>query len=194
MYYTIFFLFCLFLFFSSVSLSISLTHRQFPLSTHFSYQTTFPRLSCIDPSLPQHSLVPNETHPKNKSSHRTNVKSGVSVLSSTSTAFGTAASNANLGNTGNGHIDDAVRQQALADEEAAMNQYKVLLLVYPVIVREKLRYSFHDFNIHQQAKVQSPTGGLSTNPFLSSAPNNVGQPIVDLFGAGAQPVDSMVRK
>jgi len=60
-----------------------------------------------------------------KSSNRTNVKSGVSALSSTSTAFGTAASNARLEQTGNGHIDEALRQQALAEEEAAMNQYKV---------------------------------------------------------------------
>jgi len=50
----------------------------------------------------------------------------VSALSSTSTAFGTAASNARLEQTGNGHIDEALRQQALAEEEAAMNQYKVL--------------------------------------------------------------------
>jgi hypothetical protein len=49
----------------------------------------------------------------------------VSALSSTSTAFGTAASNARLEQTGNGHIDEALRQQALAEEEAAMNQYKV---------------------------------------------------------------------
>lgn len=62
-----------------------------------------------------------------KSSNRTNVKSGVSALSSTSNAFGTAASNARLDQTGNGHIDEALRQQALAEEEAAMNQYKVLL-------------------------------------------------------------------
>ncbi|XP_070522449.1 phosphatidylinositol-binding clathrin assembly protein isoform X6 [Cardiocondyla obscurior] len=75
---------------------------------------------------------------------------------SASTAFGTAASNARLEQTGNGHIDEALRQQALAEEEAAMNQYK--------------------------AKVQSPSS-TSTNPFLSSPTNNANQPIVDLFGA-----------
>ncbi|XP_011261220.1 phosphatidylinositol-binding clathrin assembly protein isoform X7 [Camponotus floridanus] len=75
---------------------------------------------------------------------------------SASTAFGTAASNARLEQTGNGHIDEALRQQALAEEEAAMNQYK--------------------------AKVQSPSSA-STNPFLSSPTNNANQPIVDLFGA-----------
>ncbi|KAG7199921.1 hypothetical protein KM043_014360 [Ampulex compressa] len=98
--------------------------------------------------------------PTQSASNRTNVKSGVSALSSTSTAFGTAASNARLEHTaGNGHIDEALRQQALAEEEAAMNQYK--------------------------AKVQSPSSGSSTNPFLSSPTNNVvnQQPIVDLFGA-----------
>lgn len=65
------------------------------------------------------------------SSNRTNVKSGVSALSSTSTAFGTAASNNRLDHTGNGHIDEALRQQALAEEEAAMNQYKVSQKRFP---------------------------------------------------------------
>ncbi|XP_020286851.1 phosphatidylinositol-binding clathrin assembly protein LAP isoform X11 [Pseudomyrmex gracilis] len=96
------------------------------------------------------------TPTQSASSNRTNVKSGVSALSSTSNAFGTAASNARLDQTGNGHIDEALRQQALAEEEAAMNQYK--------------------------AKVQSPSS-ISTNPFLSSPTNNANQPIVDLFGA-----------
>ncbi|XP_031782777.1 phosphatidylinositol-binding clathrin assembly protein LAP isoform X39 [Nasonia vitripennis] len=103
------------------------------------------------------------TPTQSASSNRTNVKSGVSALSSTSTAFGTAASNQRLEQTGNGHIDEALRQQALAEEEAVMNQYK-------------------------QAKVQSPTGGPSTNPFLSSPTNNASQPIVDLFG-GAPATD-----
>lgn len=76
-----------------------------------------------------------------KSSNRTNVKSGVSALSSTSTAFGTAASNARLEQTGNGHIDEALRQQALAEEEAAMNQYKVLskLLAIKYLTRNERR-------------------------------------------------------
>lgn len=75
------------------------------------------------------SSFPSTQHPTSyhrPSSNRTNVKSGVSALSSTSNAFGTAASNARLEQTGNGHIDEALRQQALAEEEAAMNQYKVL--------------------------------------------------------------------
>ncbi|XP_046435379.1 phosphatidylinositol-binding clathrin assembly protein LAP isoform X15 [Neodiprion virginianus] len=105
--------------------------------------------------------------PTQTASHRTNVKSGVSALSSTSMAFGTAASNARLDQTGNGHIDEALRQQALAEEEAAMNQYK--------------------------AKVQSPSGGPSTNPFLSSPTNNAGQPIVDLFSS-APVTDNQAQK
>ncbi|KAK0173827.1 hypothetical protein PV328_006970 [Microctonus aethiopoides] len=104
--------------------------------------------------------------PTQSASNRTNVKSGVSALSSTSTAFGTAASNARLDQTGNGHIDEALRQQALAEEEAAMNQYK--------------------------AKVQSPTG-LSTNPFLSSPTGSGNQPIVDLFNS-ASAHDSQPQK
>ncbi|XP_021931113.1 phosphatidylinositol-binding clathrin assembly protein isoform X2 [Zootermopsis nevadensis] len=92
---------------------------------------------------------------------RTNVKSGVSALSSTSTAFGTAAANTRLDSHTNG-IDESLKQQVLAEEEAAMNQYK--------------------------AKVSSPTssGGPSTNPFLSSptaAASSTAQPIVDLFGS-----------
>ncbi|XP_052119956.1 phosphatidylinositol-binding clathrin assembly protein LAP isoform X3 [Frankliniella occidentalis] len=60
---------------------------------------------------------------------------------SASSAFGTAASSARLDEHG-GQIDEALRRQVLAEEEAAMNQYK--------------------------AKVSSPTAAASTNPFLSS--------------------------
>ncbi|KAK7872526.1 hypothetical protein R5R35_013764 [Gryllus longicercus] len=100
--------------------------------------------------------------PTQTASNRTNVKSGVSALSSTSTAFGTAANNTRLdSHTGSNGIDESLKQQALAEEEAAMNQYK--------------------------AKVSSPTAS-STNPFLSSpisggAPVSQSQPIVDLFGS-----------
>lgn len=102
--------------------------------------------------------------PTQTASNRTNVKSGVSALSSTSTAFGTAAANARLDSHTNG-IDESLKQQVLAEEEAAMNQYK--------------------------AKVSSPTGGSqSTNPFLSSPTSATpvttagsSQPIVDLFGS-----------
>lgn len=61
-------------------------------------------------------------------SNRTNVKSGVSALSSTSTAFGTAAANTRLDSHTNG-IDESLKQQVLAEEEAAMNQYKVFYLL-----------------------------------------------------------------
>lgn len=101
--------------------------------------------------------------PTQTANNRTNVKSGVSALSSTSTAFGTAAANTRLDSHTNG-IDESLKQQVLAEEEAAMNQYK--------------------------AKVSSPTssGGPSTNPFLSSptaaaTATNTTQPIVDLFGS-----------
>lgn len=97
----------------------------FSLSPHFtnSLKRTF-RILLVRPlfSIHRHHNILSSP----KSSNRTNVKSGVSALSSTSTAFGTAASNARLEQTGNGHIDEALRQQALAEEEAAMNQYKVL--------------------------------------------------------------------
>ncbi|XP_076378170.1 phosphatidylinositol-binding clathrin assembly protein lap isoform X5 [Megalopta genalis] len=117
---------------------------------------------------PTQSASPHPAPYHSPSSNRTNVKSGVSALSSTSTAFGTAASNNRLDHTGNGHIDEALRQQALAEEEAAMNQYK--------------------------AKVQSPPGGPSTNPFLSSPTNNADQPIVDLFGAPTTAANNEAQK
>nr|CAD7586165.1 unnamed protein product [Timema genevievae] len=96
--------------------------------------------------------------PTQTASNRTNVKSGVSALSSTSTAFGTAAASTRLDSHSNG-IDETLKQQVLAEEEAAMNQYK--------------------------SKVSSPTsGGPSTNPFLSSPTSAATQQqaIVDLFG------------
>lgn len=113
-------------------------YAPFSLSPHFtnSLKRTFRILLLVRPffSIHQHHNILSSP----KSSNRTNVKSGVSALSSTSTAFGTAASNARLEQTGNGHIDEALRQQALAEEEAAMNQYKVsarkLLLI--IIVSE----------------------------------------------------------
>jgi hypothetical protein len=52
----------------------------------------------------------------------------VSALSSTSTAFGTAAANARLDSHTNG-IDESLKQQVLAEEEAAMNQYKVFIFL-----------------------------------------------------------------
>nr|XP_032289695.1 phosphatidylinositol-binding clathrin assembly protein LAP isoform X12 [Drosophila virilis] len=108
------------------------------------------------------------TPTQSSSYQRTNVKSAVSALSSTSSAFGTAAASSKF-DTSNG-IDEQLKAQVLAEEEAAMNQYK--------------------------SKVSSPTSsgaaGASaalTNPFLSSPPaSQAGQPIVDLFGAAsAQP-------
>ncbi|XP_061396994.1 phosphatidylinositol-binding clathrin assembly protein LAP isoform X4 [Musca vetustissima] len=102
------------------------------------------------------------------SNNQKNVKSAVSALSSTSTSFGTAAASSKFDTT-NG-IDEQLKAQALADEEAAMNQYK--------------------------SKVSSPTSGGAaaanaalTNPFLSSPPaTQASAPIVDLFGAAsAQP-------
>ncbi|XP_039971262.1 phosphatidylinositol-binding clathrin assembly protein LAP isoform X16 [Bactrocera neohumeralis] len=80
---------------------------------------------------------------------------------SASSSFGTAAASSKFDTT-NG-IDEQLKAQVLAEEEAAMNQYK-------------------------QSKVSSPTAGGAgaalTNPFLSSPPaSGAGAPIVDLFGA-----------
>ncbi|XP_065332440.1 phosphatidylinositol-binding clathrin assembly protein LAP isoform X8 [Cloeon dipterum] len=90
---------------------------------------------------------------------RNNLTSGVSALSSTSSAFGSAARTEAAAANGAlaASIDETLRRQALADEEAALNAYKV------------------------QEKQSSPTqNNSSTNPFLSS-PTNSGAAAVDFF-------------
>ncbi|KAF4524465.1 hypothetical protein B566_EDAN013079 [Ephemera danica] len=99
--------------------------------------------------------------PTQTASSRTNLSRAVTALSSTSSAFGSAAAHnsarleaaAALQQQANGalaaSIDECLKRQALAEEEAAMNQYK-----------EKHK--------------QSPTQGSSTNPFLSSPTNSGG--------------------
>ncbi|XP_068619885.1 phosphatidylinositol-binding clathrin assembly protein LAP isoform X6 [Battus philenor] len=99
--------------------------------------------------------------PTQTASAQKNVASVMGALSSTSSSFGNAASSSRLDHNGALLIDDSLRQQALADEEAAMTQYK--------------------------NKVQSPTNSAANNPFLSTgAPQsqnqNQNQSIVDLFG------------
>uniref|UniRef100_A0A1B6EA21 AP180 N-terminal homology (ANTH) domain-containing protein n=1 Tax=Clastoptera arizonana TaxID=38151 RepID=A0A1B6EA21_9HEMI len=92
--------------------------------------------------------------PTQSANHRTDVKSGVNALSSTSTAFGSAAQQAE-------GMEETLRLQALAEEEAAINHYKT--------------------------KVQSPTSGAApTNPFLVTSPT---QPILDLFASPPVAVD-----
>ncbi|XP_037925051.1 phosphatidylinositol-binding clathrin assembly protein LAP isoform X15 [Hermetia illucens] len=61
--------------------------------------------------------------PTQSASNQKNVKSGVSALSSTSSSFGTAAASTRFDSHTNG-IDETIKAQALAEEEAAMNQYK----------------------------------------------------------------------
>lgn len=106
----------------------------------------------------------------------------MSALSSTSSSFGTAAASTRFENTSNG-IDDAVRAQALAEEEAMMNQFKVRLSPN----KDSPHSLTHSFPL-QQSKVSSPGasgGGInpSTNPFLASPPTASAAPIVDLFDA-----------
>ncbi|XP_037027324.1 phosphatidylinositol-binding clathrin assembly protein LAP isoform X3 [Bradysia coprophila] len=103
------------------------------------------------------------TPTQSSSSNQKNVKSGVSALSSTSSSFGTAAASTRFDNHANG-IDESLKAQALAEEEAAMNQYRT--------------------------KLTSPTSGMAAvnNPFLSSPPATQGN-IVDLFGGGSLPTD-----
>ncbi|XP_076274065.1 phosphatidylinositol-binding clathrin assembly protein LAP-like isoform X2 [Rhynchophorus ferrugineus] len=95
-------------------------------------------------ALEQH-LASLEGNTPTAATNQKNLKSGVSVLSNTSSAFGSA-------------MDDNFKQAAVAEEEAAFNQYK--------------------------ASVGSP-GLASTNPFLSDEPQPPApksEAILDLFG------------
>uniref|UniRef100_A0A1Q3G370 Putative clathrin assembly protein n=1 Tax=Culex tarsalis TaxID=7177 RepID=A0A1Q3G370_CULTA len=105
--------------------------------------------------------------PTQSANNQRNIKSGVTALSSTSSSFGTAAASTKFDNPTNGSIDDNLKAQVLAEEEAAMNQYK--------------------------SKVSSPTAGGNsaaiTNPFLSSPTTTPSA--VDLFaGVDVQPAAS----
>lgn len=62
------------------------------------------------------------------SSAQKNVASVMGALSSTSSSFGNVAASSRLDKASNGAllIDDSLKQQVLAEEEAAMNQYKVI--------------------------------------------------------------------
>ncbi|XP_077294758.1 phosphatidylinositol-binding clathrin assembly protein lap isoform X18 [Arctopsyche grandis] len=103
--------------------------------------------------------------PTQTASAQKNVANGMGALSSTGSSFGSAAASTRLDqHPTNGSqaafIDDVLKQQALAEEEAVLNQYKT--------------------------KVQSPTNSaaMATNPFLSSGPPpSQQQSIVDLFGS-----------
>ncbi|XP_013166064.1 PREDICTED: phosphatidylinositol-binding clathrin assembly protein LAP isoform X5 [Papilio xuthus] len=99
--------------------------------------------------------------PTQTASAQKNVASVMGALSSTSSSFGNAAASSRIDSNGGLLIDDSLRQQALAEEEAAMTQYK--------------------------NKVQSPTNSAANNPFLSTSTpqnqnQNQNQSIVDLFG------------
>lgn len=59
----------------------------------------------------------------------------MSALSSTSTSFGTAAASTRYDQQPNG-IDESIKAQALAEEEAAMNQYKVNSRTMPSMMME----------------------------------------------------------
>nr|CAI5836927.1 unnamed protein product [Callosobruchus analis] len=103
------------------------------------------------------------------SSNQKNVKSGVTALSSTSNAFGNVVANGRF-DTSNG-IDENLKLQILAEEEAAINRFK--------------------------SKLQSPTGTSSStanNPFLSNSSSSAtvssaSNAHVDLFVADPVPVN-----
>lgn len=93
-------------------------------------------------------------------SNQKNVKSGVSALSSTSNAFGNVVANGRFDAPANG-IDESLKLQVLAEEEAAMNQFK--------------------------SKVNSPPSGV--NPFLNNSSSTSSKTTpqsaseIDLFAA-----------
>ncbi|XP_045454408.1 phosphatidylinositol-binding clathrin assembly protein LAP [Melitaea cinxia] len=113
--------------------------------------------------------------PTQTASAQKNVASVMGALSSTSSSFGHAAASARLELAAPLLADDALRRQALADEEAAMAQYK--------------------------NKVQSPTNSAANNPFLAApAPQNQNQnqnqnqSIVDLFGPAPETTPTAAGK
>lgn len=75
--------------------------------------------------------TPKPTHEPNSATRptrfRTNITSGVSALSSTSSAFGSAARSDAIAASGAlaASIDETIKRQALAEEEAALNLYRV---------------------------------------------------------------------
>ncbi|XP_031770543.2 phosphatidylinositol-binding clathrin assembly protein LAP [Galleria mellonella] len=130
--------------------------------------------------------------PTQTASAQKNVASVMGALSSTSSSFGNAAASTRLDNQPNGasplFIDDTLKQQALAEEEAAMNQYKVHLLQGEGWTGEE------DLSVIIN-KVQSPTSAAANNPFLSTAPaTNQNQSIVDLFGPTPSDTTSQTSK
>lgn len=72
---------------------------------------------------------------------RSDVKTGVNALSSTSSAFGTAAQQADV-------VDESIAKQIVAEEEAILNQYKAKL----------------------QSPVSGGSSLSTTNPFLAASP------------------------
>ncbi|XP_055630905.1 phosphatidylinositol-binding clathrin assembly protein LAP isoform X4 [Toxorhynchites rutilus septentrionalis] len=100
-------------------------------------------------------------------------KKGSAANTPTQTAnssFGTAAASARFDNPTNDVIDESLKAQALAEEEAVMNQYK--------------------------SKISSPTSSgadaVMTNPFLTSPPASQDN-IVDLFGGNVHPASTSVK-
>lgn len=86
--------------------------------------------------------------PSQSSGTQKNITSGMSALSSTSTAFGTVVANGRSDSHTNG-IDEQIKQQLLAEEEAAINQFK--------------------------SKVHSPNAANNNNPFLDTPSAGVAQ-------------------
>ncbi|XP_053615307.1 phosphatidylinositol-binding clathrin assembly protein LAP isoform X5 [Plodia interpunctella] len=128
--------------------------------------------------------------PTQTASAQKNVASVMGALSSTSSSFGNAAASSRLDNQPNGaplFIDDSLAQQALAEEEAAMNQYKVHLFQGDQVTGDE------DISVLLN-KVQSPTNSAANNPFLSSAAPNQNQSIVDLFGPSPADTNSQNSK
>ncbi|XP_063919826.1 phosphatidylinositol-binding clathrin assembly protein LAP-like [Zophobas morio] len=73
-------------------------------------------------------------------SNQKNVKSGVTALSSTSNAFGNVVANGRFDTPSNG-IDESLKLQVLAEEEAAMNQFKSKVGTNPASVNPFLSNS-----------------------------------------------------
>ncbi|CAH1110244.1 unnamed protein product [Psylliodes chrysocephalus] len=116
-------------------------------------------------------------------SNQKNVKSGVSALSTTSNAFGNVVANARF-DSSNG-IDEQLKLQLLAEEEAAMNQFKSK--VSPIQANNPFLSNSSSSTTVSSQSVSSPQFDLftvdaaSVNPRASDDLLQLSNPFADAF-------------
>ncbi|KAJ8936564.1 hypothetical protein NQ318_016649 [Aromia moschata] len=129
----------------------------------------------------------SSTTQSQSNSHQKNVKSGVSALSTTSNAFGSVVANGRFDNG----IDENLKLQILAEEEAAMNQFKSKMS--PSTVNNPFLSNSSSSNTVSSQSVPTPSVDLfaldsdKTPPKASDDLLQLSNPFSDAF-AQPQPV------